>query len=37
MPRWAENKMPSTTKRQHFDLIHAGHKGADGMQAATGR
>ena len=28
MPRWAHNKLPSTTKRQYFDLIRAGHKGA---------
>ena len=28
MPRWAHNKMPAAVKRQYFDLIRAGHKGA---------
>lgn len=29
MPRWAHNKMPTSVKRQYFELIRAGHKGAD--------
>lgn len=29
MPRWAHNKMPPSVKRQYFELIRAGHKGAD--------
>jgi IS30 family transposase len=29
MPRWAHNKMPPSVKRRYFELIRAGHKGAD--------
>lgn len=29
MPRWAHNKMPTSVKRQYFELIRAGHNGAD--------
>lgn len=29
MPRWAHNKMPTSVKQRYFELIRAGHKGAD--------
>ena len=29
MPRWAHNKLPSSVRRQYFELIRAGHKGAE--------
>ena|ERR1700682_3187551 len=29
MPRWAHNKMPASVKQRYFELIRAGHKGAD--------
>jgi transposase, IS30 family len=29
MPHWAHNKMPTSVKQRYFELIRAGHKGAD--------
>ena len=29
MPRWAHNKLPSSVRRRYFELIRAGHKGAE--------
>jgi IS30 family transposase len=29
MPRWAHNRLPSSVPRQYFQLIRAGHKGAE--------
>ena len=29
MPPWAYNKLPSSVRRQYFELIRAGHKGAE--------
>lgn len=29
MPRWAHNKMPTSVKQRYFELIRAGHKGAE--------
>jgi IS30 family transposase len=29
MPHWAHNKMPTSVKQHYFELIRAGHKGAD--------
>ena len=29
MPRWAHNKVPASVKKRYFELIRAGHKGAD--------
>ena len=28
MPRWAHNKMPASVKKQYFELIREGYKGA---------
>lgn len=35
MPRWAHNKMPTVTKKRHFELLRQGYKGAAAVVAAA--